>query len=55
MISAASSSSRMAIQARPTRLRSRFPTSSSTRTMIVQISQYQGVPLVTAKIGLPLA
>ena len=42
--SAASSSSRMATQARPTRDRSRFPTNSSTMMIRTIETQYQNTP-----------
>ena len=44
MISAASSSSRIDTQARPTRLRSRFPTNSSSTTISDSPSQNHHVP-----------
>ena len=44
MISAASSSSRMATQARPTRDRSRFPTNSSTMMISTMDSQNHQTP-----------
>ncbi len=53
MISAASSSSRIASHDRPTRLRSRFRTPRTTRMMTVRPSQKYGVASATPKIGLP--
>src|SRR6476620_6593652 len=53
MISAASSSSRMATQARPTRDRSRFPTNSSTMMISTIESQYHQTPLLRVLPPLP--
>jgi len=53
MISAASSSSRMATQARPTRERSRFPTSTRVITMKTNVSQYHHTPELMVPPTLP--
>ncbi|MNW57633.1 hypothetical protein D3C74_354540 [compost metagenome] len=53
MISAASSSSRIATQARPTRERSRFPTSSSEMMMKTSDSQNHHTPELSVLPTLP--
>ena len=53
MISAASSSSRIASQDRPTRLRSRLRTPMMTKMITVRPSQKYGVASATPKIGDP--
>ena len=53
MISAASSSSRIATQARPTRDRSRFPTNSSTMMISTMESQNHQTPEFSVPLTLP--